>query len=219
MNELIFVGHTLFISFCVLFSLRFQKEGLVALSATLWLLANLFVTKQITLFGLPVTASDAFVIGASLATALLTELFGKQYAEKSVFISFGILALFAALSFIHSSYEPNSYDTTQTHFEILLSPMPRIVFASIFAYLISQLLNVTLSTWFKKWAKNKFFASRTLIVILITQAFDTLFFGFVGLYGLVYSLTSVLLISFMIKSIALFITAPLVIFLKPRKGS
>lgn len=214
MNELLFIGHTIFVSLVVLIGSRFGKECLIALNVAFWLLTDLFVLKQIDLFGYNVTSSDAFVIGGNLIVALITENFGEATAKKSVYLGFFILFLFAVLSFIHTSYLPSDYDTTQVHFEALLTPIPRIVIASLVAYLTSQLINVALISFLKKKTKGKFFASRVLIVVIISQIIDTLLFGLIGLYGIVSSLFSIMIISFFMKMIALFITAPLINFSK-----
>jgi uncharacterized integral membrane protein (TIGR00697 family) len=210
MNEWIFFGHTIFVALVVLAASRFGKDALIALSVTFWLITDLFVMKQIVLFGFNVTSSDAFVIGGSLITALITENWGEQTAKKSVYICFSILILFALLSLIHNAYIPSSYDTTHHHFQSLLTPIPRIVFASLAAYITSQLISVSLITFLKKKTQGKFFALRILSVIIFSQIIDTLLFGFIGLYGIVSSLFSIMAISFFMKMIALFITTPLI---------
>ena len=210
MNEWIFIGHTIFVALVVLAATRFGKDALIALSVTFWLITDLFVMKQIDLFGFNVTSSDAFVIGGSLITALITENWGEQTAKKSVYICFSILILFALLSLIHNAYIPSTSDTTHPHFESLLTPIPRIVFASLIAYITSQLISVSLIAYLKKKTKGKLFALRIFSVIIFSQIIDTLLFGFIGLFGIVSSLFSIMAISFFMKMIALFITTPLI---------
>jgi uncharacterized PurR-regulated membrane protein YhhQ (DUF165 family) len=77
LNESVFFLQVVLI---IAFSLLALKRGSAAL--TTWitvqaLLANLFVLKQITLFGLNVTASDGFAIGSLLGINLLQEYFSK----------------------------------------------------------------------------------------------------------------------------------------------
>ena len=130
MNELLFIGHTIFVSFVVLAASRFGKDYLMALNVAFWLIIDLFVMKQIDLFGFNVTSSDAFVIGGNLIIALITENYGEKEAKKSVYLGFFVLILFALLSYVHVAYTPSAFDTTHLHFEALLTPIPRIVFAS-----------------------------------------------------------------------------------------
>jgi uncharacterized integral membrane protein (TIGR00697 family) len=210
MNELLFIGHTIFVSFVVLAASRFGKDYLMALNVAFWLIIDLFVMKQIDLFGFNVTSSDAFVIGGNLIIALITENYGEKEAKKSVYLGFFVLILFALLSYVHVAYTPSAFDTTHLHFEALLTPIPRIVFASLVAYICSQLINVKLLEMSKKKMKGRFFALRVLVVIVISQTIDTLLFGFIGLYGIVSSLFSIMAISFFMKMIALIITTPLI---------
>lgn len=217
MNETIFILHTLFISGIVLFAKRFGKEALIALGSTLWLLANLFVVKQIELFGLNVTSSDAFVIGSTLITALLTEYYGKEAAKKAIYISFGLQILFSLLSIIHLSYLPSTTDESQLHFSRLLTSVPRIVFASITAFVVAELTSVALAYKLKVKFNSQYFTLRTFAVLLITQALDTILFGFIGLFGIVSSLMSIMLVSFLLKVIAIIITTPILTVVKRTK--
>jgi uncharacterized integral membrane protein (TIGR00697 family) len=214
MNETIFIAHTIFISLAVIFCSRFGKESLVALSAIMWLLANLFVIKQIDLFGFSATSSDAFVIGGSLATGIITEKWGDDFAKKSVYICFGILVFFAILSFVHVKYNPSAFDTSQPHFKALLEFVPRIVFASFIAFIVSQLFNVALTSFLKRKFNGRFLTLRIVGAIILSQLIDTALFGIVGLFGIVSSLLSIMAISFTLKVIAVFLTTPLISFIK-----
>ena len=88
MNELIFFAHVIIISLFTIFSLKISKEALVAFIALYCVLANLLVLKQITLFGLHPTASDAFSVGAILGLNLLQEYYGKITAKKAIWTCF-----------------------------------------------------------------------------------------------------------------------------------
>ena len=63
MNEIIFTFHVVVIAAGSLFALFLGKEALACFIGLLGILSNLFVTKQIVLFGLTVTSSDAFAVG------------------------------------------------------------------------------------------------------------------------------------------------------------
>ena len=54
---------------------------------------------------------------------------------------------------------------------------------------------------------------RNISVTIFEQAIDTLIFGFIGLYGVVYNLTDVFVVSFAIKVIAIFCAAPVLVLL------
>src|SRR5438105_2686546 len=97
----------LFLGSCGLiaaFSWVFKSLGQSALTtwiAILSLIANLFVLKQISLFGFNATACDVFAIGGLLGLNLLQEKFGRQATQQAIYISFSALVFFAVMSYIH----------------------------------------------------------------------------------------------------------------------
>ena len=50
------------------------------------LLANIFLFKQVSLFNLEVTTTDAYTIGAILGLNLIQELYGLQPAKQTAFL-------------------------------------------------------------------------------------------------------------------------------------
>ena len=70
------------ISLFTVLALKISKETLVAMISIYCILANLFVLKQISLFGYHPTASDAFSVGAILGLNLLQEYYGKDFCRR-----------------------------------------------------------------------------------------------------------------------------------------
>ena len=58
------------------------------------LIANLFVLKQIHLFGMEVTASDGYAIGSLLGLNVLQEFYGKKEAKQATCICFFFMTFF-----------------------------------------------------------------------------------------------------------------------------
>lgn len=214
MNELIFLIHSTLIAFSALGAAYIGKEALTAFVAITCIVANLFVIKQITLFGLHVTATDAFIIGGVLALNLLNEYFGRESARKALWIAFGASILVAVLTHIHLRYLPNQFDISHHHFVQLLSATPRIVLASLFSYLVSQQCENTLYTFLKVRLNNNYFVIRNYLSMSVTQLIDTILFSFLGLYGIVGNIGTIILVSYGIKILAIFIISPLSWFSK-----
>ncbi|NGX54165.1 MAG: hypothetical protein K1000chlam4_00890 [Chlamydiae bacterium] len=211
LNILTLFLHVLTVSSLTLFALRLGREALVAWLALLIVAVNLFVLKQITLFGLSVTCSDALAVGYLLGLNLIQEFFGQKFARKTVWITFFISLSFLCLSQIHLAYRPNGFDTTHSHFSALLTPMPRIIFASIFTFLLVQFFNIIL---FSRLSNHTSFAGRTLITLLTSTVLDTLIFSFLGLYGIVANLPHVILLSIAVKSLVSLLSVPFVMLSK-----
>ncbi len=214
MNELIFLLHASALSLFLLIALRMGKEALIALISLYGILANLFVTKQITLFGLGATASDAFAVAAILGLNLLQEYFGTAISKKAIWICFMSLVAYTAATQLHLAYMPSSFDITHGHFCALLEVMPRITFASIFTFFIVQQID----RWLYGILQNKFgtryFVLRNYASLAFSQLIDTILFSFLGLFGVVENIASIILVSYMIKMLATFLTTPWLILSK-----
>ncbi len=210
MNELIFLLHSSLIGLTALIALAFGRSALVAFVCIACILANLFVLKQTTLFGLNATCSDAFTIGATIGLNLLQEYFGKAIARKTIWINFFLLVFYAVMSQLHLWYVPSSFDTTQSEFTALLGFMPRIVIASFTVYLIAQTADYYLYGWLKRVWTSRLLVIRNYASISISQFLDTVLFSFLGLYGIIENIGEVILISYAIKLVAIFVATPFV---------
>jgi len=204
MNEMLFFIQIFLILSFTLGALKLGQSALVAWVAIQALIANLFVLKQITLFGFEVTASDAFVIGSLLGLNFLQEFYSKEEANRATWICFFSMFFFALISRLHLYYEPSLHDTSQIAFQTILSPSPRIFMASMSVFFIVQQFDMRFFSWLKNRLPNLSFSFRTAMALLISQFLDTFLFSFVGLYGLVASVFDIIVISYLIKLIVVF---------------
>ncbi|MCL4360793.1 queuosine precursor transporter [Candidatus Dependentiae bacterium] len=213
-NEQIFLLYILFLSSACIVALKFAKEALVALICTQVILANLFVVKQINLFGLTATASDALAVGAALGLNLLQEYYKKPIAIKTIWISFLCMITYTIASILHLSYASAQTDTTQICFENLLTPMPRIAAASLFTYVIVQNLDCWLYGCLLEKFKGTNFVGRNYISVSITQLLDTVLFSFLGLYGIneefssINKIFQIIVVSYAIKLMIILLATP-----------
>ncbi len=207
LNECIFSLH---IGISVLFlivAIRLGKSALITYISGLWLFANFFVTKQIELFGMTVTASDAYTISAMYGMSVLQERYGKPEALKCVITSFLLLIASTFFSYIHLIFIPSPNDITHTAFVTVLNETPRLMLASIMTFLITSVLDLRLFQWLQKKTSLSFTVRSTSTVILITFC-DTALFTVFGLYGIISSPFHVFLVSLIIKYITISLTAP-----------
>jgi uncharacterized integral membrane protein (TIGR00697 family) len=210
MNEILFFTQILLMIGFALGALKLGQAALTTSVTVLALIANLFVLKQVTLFGFNVTASDAFIIGSLLGLNLLQEYFSQEEAQKATWICFFFMLFFVLVSQLHLLYQPSSYDTTQSAFLTLLSSSPRLLIASVSVFWIVQQFDIRFFAFLKKRFTSLSFAIRTTISLIISQFLDTFLFSFAGLYGIVTSVIPVILISFMVKLVVIFCVTPFV---------
>jgi len=216
-NELLFIFHTTTLSACTLGALYLGKEALYAFVALCFVLANLFVLKQITLFGYNATCADAFIIAISIAINILQEYYGKAVAQKAIWVSLAASIFYMIASVFHLAYISASFDTTQAAFITLLAQSPRIIIASLTSYTIVQYFDtITYGILFKKLDGN-YFVLRNYASMLSSQLFDTILFSFLGLYGIVHNITEIIIVSYTIKVINILLTTPFLMLVKKYK--
>jgi uncharacterized integral membrane protein (TIGR00697 family) len=196
------------------FSIRMGKETLLAFFGLQAIMGNLFVTKQILCFGFHITCSDVYTIGALFCLNILQEYYGKSLGKKGVWITFFLMGFFMMISQIHLLYEPSPYDTTQEAFQTILGTAPRIMLASLITSLISQRCDLFIYGFFKKRFPSQSLIFRFSGAALISQFLDTVLFSFLALYGLIYSMTHIILISYLVKVGIIFCMAPFTTFAK-----
>ena len=213
-NELLFCCHILLGVGFLFGALRLGKGALQTLIAVQAILANLFVVKQMHLFGFSVTCSDVYSIGAILGLNLLQEYWGPEEAKKAVGISFLSLIFFTVMSQVHLFYSPIPEDRAHEAFFVILSQTPRIAFASMVTYYLVQRLDVRLFGWLKGTFQGKYLPLRVGISLVIAQFMDTLLFSFLGLYGFVASLFDIIIISFFVKCLIIGFNSPITAFSK-----
>lgn len=214
LNEVVFFSHAFLVILFAFGALRLGKEALIVWIALQAILANLFVIKQVTLFGLDVTCSDVYMIGSILCLNLLQEYFGKAPAKKAVRITFYSMIFFSLMALFHLLYLPNSFDTSHDPFDRILSQTPRLLIASLTVFLIAQKVDVTLFALLKKRLSNSPLSIRTFISTSCSQTLDTVLFSFLGLYGIIPSLFHVIFMSLAIKGIMILLSSSLSQFSK-----
>jgi uncharacterized integral membrane protein (TIGR00697 family) len=99
-------------------------------------------------------------------------------------------------------------------FEQILSPMLRLVIASVASYLISQYCDAYLYSTLKKYFHNKHLLMRNIISLSCSQLLDTVFFTFVALYGSVHSVWHIIVVSMTIKILVVAINSPFIVLSK-----
>lgn len=208
MNEILFFTQTLLIIGFVLGALKLGEAALIAWVAIQALIANIFVLKQITLFGFDVTASDVFAIGSLLGLNFLQEYFSKEKALKATWICFFFMLFFTLVSQLHLLYTPSAFDGSQAAFLTLLSPSPRLLIASMGVFFIVQQVDVHFFAFLRKRLPLVNFAWRTAMALVLSQLLDTFLFSFAGLYGIVASIVDIILMSFVIKLVVITCLTP-----------
>ncbi|MBW2980621.1 queuosine precursor transporter [Candidatus Woesearchaeota archaeon] len=165
----------------------FGKIGLYAWMAIALVIANLQVLKTVEMFGW-VTALGNVIYGTTfLSTDILSENYGKKEAKKAVFIGFFILIAMTTIMQLTLFFIPHESDFASPSLETIFGFMPRIVIASLCAYLVSQLHDVWAFNFWKKKFEGKHLWFRNNLSTMSSQLVDNVIFtliAFVGFFGL-----------------------------------
>lgn len=213
-NELIFLFHAAWIVGATCAALYAGREALITLVCLESVLSNLMISKQITLLGMNTICTDVFTIGSIIGLSLIQEYFDKSAAQKTIKINFFILVFYLISSRLHVLYAPSDFDTMHDLFTILFKPMPRIIIASMGVYYIVQLFDTWLFGKIKESFRQLSLARRLLICASASQLLDTTLFTFAALYGNVASVMHIIIVSFVIKMVAIVLCAPSIVWIK-----
>lgn len=202
---------------CISFAYKkFGKIGLYIWIPISTILANIQVVMLVRLFGMDATLGNILYAGGFLVTDILSENYGKEYAKTAVKIGFFSLISMTAIMQVAILFTPLQIEEGLKLFngvKNIFSLMPRLAFASLLAYLISQFNDV----WLYEAIRNKFPNTKYLWLrnngsTLISQILDNLIFTLVAFYG-VYPfeiLSQIFISTYVIKAIVAICDTPFV---------
>lgn len=214
-NEIIFLIYCFLVATLPFLALQVGTEALIALITLECLAVNLMVAKEITLFGLSATATDALAVGITFGLNIMREFYGQHQAQQALRISFAGSILFVIISVLHIAYIPAPTDISNIHYLALLTPLPRIMGASLLVYYTVERLDLWLYGLAKQYSFFSF-GKRLLAVTAITQLLDTVLFSFLGLYGILDNIGQIILTTYTIKLITIIIATPIISIVRQR---
>ncbi len=189
-NELlIFLSFIIIYGGVVFFYRFFGKGGLLAFNVVATLLANIEVLLLVRAFGMEMTLGNVLFASTFLITDILSENHSRKDANRAVVLSTLCSVVFVVLSQLWLLYTPGENDWASGAFGTIFSRTPRIIFASLSVYLISQLADVWL---YHKWwdlCRKHFGESRSGLWIrnngatIIAQLINTLLYTLLAFYG------------------------------------
>ena len=185
MNELLWVVLLLVNFAAVLIAFRlFGKTGLYIWIAASAILANIQVLKTVEIFGFVATLGNIIYGTSFLATDILNEIYGKDDARQGVWIGFFILISMTAIMQVGLYFIPHSSDFSQQALQTIFGFMPRVVIASLIAYLLSQTHDVwAYAKWKKKFSGDNQIWIRNNLSTMVSQLIDSAIFCLIAFAG------------------------------------
>lgn len=183
-NEILWIGSLVVSFLMVTLSYRlFGKTGLYTWTAVGVILANIQVMKTVKVFGMVTALGNVVYSSLFLVTDILNENYTKKDAQKAVWIGFFVLISTTILMQLTIQFIPDESDFLSEHITAIFSLLPRITFASLTAYLISQNHDVWFFAKLKKKHKKRLLWFRNNSSTIISQLLDNTVFTLIAFAG------------------------------------
>lgn len=158
-------------------------DVITALFVTALLVSNISAAKIIAFGSFAIDGGGILFPLTYIFGDVLTEVYGFKKSRRVIWLGF-ICALLMSLTFLLVGALPPAADWPfQEDFMNILGFVPRIVLASLVAYLFGEFINSFILAKMKVLTKGKWLFSRTISSTLVGQFVDTTIFMFIAFWG------------------------------------
>jgi len=154
------------------------------------IISNIASTKIVEFFGLTFFGVRLAFDGGTLLFPLsyifgdiLTEVYGYKRSRKVIWTGFFCLILMSLIFYLVQIMPPAQGWENQIAFETILGMMPRLVVASLIAYLAGEFSNSFILAKMKILTKGKHLWQRTIGSTLVGEGIDSIIFCMIAFYG------------------------------------
>lgn len=221
MNIAVFIMETLCVfGLLVLVKKLFGKEGVIAWVGLATILANVITAKNAQIFGLNTAIGTVMFASTFLATDILAECYGRQYAKKAVLLGLFSSALLIIATQIALMYKPSDFDIADTPMRELFGLNLRISVSSMIMYVIANMADIALFEKIKEQTNGKKLWLRNNVATILCNClenFGFIFLAFVGIYDL-NTIINIALSTSVIELIAALIDTPFLYLAKRTEG-
>lgn len=164
------------------------------------LISNIASTKILQLGPLTLDGGTLLFPLSYIFADILTEVYGFARARRVIWLGFFCAAMMSATLYIVGMLPAAADWGNQGAYDLILGQAPRIVAASLLAYLCGEFINSYILAKMKVWTAGKWLAARTIGSTLVGQGVDSTIFILVAFSGL---LPSEVLIALIISNYVL----------------
>jgi uncharacterized integral membrane protein (TIGR00697 family) len=166
-------------------SARGPYPVLVAAFCSLLLIANVAAVKLFDVAGVTVDGGALLFPFTYIIGDVLAEVYGYRAARKAIWIGFALGVLAAACFAAVQALPAANNWPHQDAYEAVLGFVPRVVAASLAAYVMGQLVNAAALVAVKKRTGQRALWLRLLASTAVGEAVDTLVFAVIAFYGVI----------------------------------
>ena len=195
-----------------------------ALFVTCLLLSNIIAGKIIIIWHWAVPAGIVIFPITYLFGDVLTEVYGFKKTRLVIWTGFAMNFFMVLVFWLVIVLRYPSFWKEQTSYKIVLGMTPRIVLASLIAYLFGEFINSTVLSVMKKGTKGRWLWTRTIGSTIVGQGIDSLIFisiafSFIFPWNIVFQM---ILVQWILKTAYEIIATPatyaIVHFIKKKEG-
>ena len=147
--------------------------------------ANLLETKVITLCGLTVTAGLLVFPVSYIINDCIAEVWGFRKARLIIWTGFAMNFFVVSLGLLAVALPPAPFWTGAEHFNFVFGMAPRIVAASLAAFLVGSFLNAYVMSRMKLHSGGRHFSARAIASTLAGETADSLLFFPIAFGGVI----------------------------------
>ena len=155
------------------------ETALTVLFVTCFLISNILAGKQFQLpFSITMTGAVIVFPITYILSDLFSEVYGYEWSRKTCYMAFAMNMLMVVFFEIAIHTPSPSYWTNQEAFQTVLGSTPRVLFASMLAFLFGDWANDKVFAKMKEKHLNemKGFGARAILSSLIGEMCDSLIF-------------------------------------------
>ena len=161
----------------------FKREGLYVWLSIAIILANITVCKMIDIFHYTTSLGNVLFASIFLATDIMSEKYSEKDAKKGVYISVFSGIIFIIVTQLTLLFIPSSEDVVHDAMKVLFTISIRTMFASMFMFFISNMLDIKLYNYLKKKIPEKMWLRHNISTILC-NCIENYFFNTLAFIGI-----------------------------------
>lgn len=157
---------------------------LVGLFITALTTSNIISTKIFMIGGIALTVGVVAYPITFLISDTISEVWGKRTARQMVMAGLFANIVMLILLYFARILPPAPFWPNQEAFDLILGGVPRVVLASLLAYIVSQTYDVWSFHFWKNKTNGKHLWLRNNASTMVSQILDSVIFVTVAFYGL-----------------------------------
>lgn len=164
----------------------FMQVVLTVLFVCSLLISNVVTSRQVALpFGLTISGGIFIFPITYILSDVFSEVYGYKWSRITCYLAFSMNLLMSLIFTIVIKVPAPSYFTSQEAFETVLGNSPRVLSASLFAYVMGDLVNDKVFAKMKAKHQNeiKGFGVRAIVSSLLGELSDSLIFVPIAFLG------------------------------------